>query len=63
MEKGDWDDLRFILAVSRSDSVSQAARQLGVNESTVVRRLANAEKIRDAPVHCRKAMTRGDASS
>jgi DNA-binding transcriptional LysR family regulator len=34
-----WDDARFLLAVHRCPSLSAAARQLGVNQSTVGRRL------------------------
>ena len=39
----DWDDLRFVLAVSRAGSALGAAKQLGVNQSTVVRRLTQVE--------------------
>jgi DNA-binding transcriptional LysR family regulator len=39
----NWDDLRYFLAVARSGSVSGAARQLRVNHSTVIRRLAALE--------------------
>mgnify|MGYP002725752256 CR=1 FL=1 len=35
----DWDDLRFFLAVAKSGSLSGAARSLGVNHSTVFRRI------------------------
>ncbi len=38
-----WDDLRFLLAIARGGSLAEAARRLGVNESTVARRLARAE--------------------
>lgn len=38
-----WDDLRLVLAVARGGSLSAAARQLGVNHSTVFRRLGNLE--------------------
>lgn len=34
-----WDDLRFVLAVARAESISGAARLLGVSHSTVYRRL------------------------
>ena len=37
----DWNDLRFLLAVARDGSTLAAARSLGVNQSTVQRRLAN----------------------
>ena len=40
---GDWDDLRYFLAVARSGSLSAAARVLGVNHSTVFRRIAGLE--------------------
>lgn len=40
----DWDDLRFFLAVARAGSASGAAEQLGVNHSTVSRRIASFEK-------------------
>ncbi|HVJ33433.1 MAG TPA: LysR family transcriptional regulator [Terriglobia bacterium] len=42
--KTDWDDLRIILALVRTGSFSAAARRLGVNESTAIRRLAQAEQ-------------------
>lgn len=34
-----WDDIRFFLAVARTGSVSAAAAKLGVNQSTVSRRI------------------------
>ena len=39
----DWDDLRFVLAVARNGSALSAARLLGVNQTTVARRLAHIE--------------------
>ncbi len=36
----DWDDLRFFLAIARGGSLSAAAKQLHVTQSTVGRRLA-----------------------
>ena len=39
----DWDDLRFVLAVAREGSALQAARALGVNQTTVMRRIAHVE--------------------
>jgi DNA-binding transcriptional LysR family regulator len=44
MRDGNWDDLRFVLGVSRARSFSVAARRLGVNESTVVRRIVQLER-------------------
>ena len=39
----DWDDLRFILAVSRHGSLTAAARVLGVTQPTMSRRLEQLE--------------------
>ena len=39
----NWDDLRFLLAVARSGSMSGAARALDVNHATVIRRIRNLE--------------------
>lgn len=36
----DWDDFRYVLAVADCGSVSGAARRLGVNHATVLRRIA-----------------------
>lgn len=43
MQDMNWDDLRFVLAVARTGSLAGAGRRLGVNESTVARRIAKAE--------------------
>ena len=40
----NWDDLRFILAVAETGSVSAAARKLGVNHATVLRRVSAYEE-------------------
>lgn len=39
----DWNDLRFVLAVLRCGTLSGAARVLGVNHSTVFRRIRGIE--------------------
>ncbi|HWL56111.1 MAG TPA: LysR family transcriptional regulator [Paracoccus sp. (in: a-proteobacteria)] len=39
----DWDDLRIFLAVARVDSLSGAGRRLGIDASTVGRRIARLE--------------------
>ena len=39
----DWDDLRFFLAIARHGSLSAAAQDLRVTQSTVGRRLASLE--------------------
>lgn len=40
----DWDDIRFFLAVARTGSTVAAARALGVNQTTVARRIAELEE-------------------
>lgn len=40
MTRANWDDLRYVLAVVEEGSVSAAARVLGVNHATVLRRIA-----------------------
>lgn len=40
----DWSDLQYFLAVAQGGSVSQAARALKVNHSTVLRRLQRLEQ-------------------
>jgi len=39
-----WDDLQVFLAVCRAGSISRAARDLGVNHSTVLRRIGSLEQ-------------------
>jgi DNA-binding transcriptional LysR family regulator len=39
----DWDDIRYFLAVAREGSLRAAAEALGVNHSTVLRRVAQLE--------------------
>lgn len=40
----DWDDLRYFIAIARQGTVSGAARVLGVNYTTVIRRLNQLEE-------------------
>lgn len=40
----NWDDLRLFLAVARSGSISGAAKQLGIQHSTVSRRIRSFEE-------------------
>jgi DNA-binding transcriptional LysR family regulator len=40
----DWEDVRYFLAVARGGSVRAAAERLGVNHSTVLRRIAQLEQ-------------------
>jgi DNA-binding transcriptional LysR family regulator len=39
MHNENWDDLRFVLAVGQAGSLNAAARDLGVNHATVLRRI------------------------
>lgn len=39
----DWDNLRFLLATARAGTFSAAASDLGVNRTTVARRISNLE--------------------
>ena len=39
----DWDDVRYFLAAAREGSVRAAAKHLGVNHATVLRRIAQLE--------------------
>jgi DNA-binding transcriptional LysR family regulator len=41
----NWDDIRYFLAVARGGSVRAAADALGVNHSTVIRRIVQLEKL------------------
>ncbi len=41
--KQNWDDLRYVLAVADTGTISAAARLLGVNHATVLRRIASFE--------------------
>ena len=43
MERFDWDDLRFFLAVARSGRLTTAARRLGADHATVSRRISSLE--------------------
>jgi DNA-binding transcriptional LysR family regulator len=40
----EWDDLRYVLAVANAGSLAGAARSLGVNHTTVLRRIGAFEK-------------------
>jgi DNA-binding transcriptional LysR family regulator len=40
----DWDDLRYVLAVGNAGSLAGAARTLGVNHTTVLRRISAFEQ-------------------
>ena len=55
MQAMNWDDLRVFLAVARAGRVAGAARQLGVEHSTVARRIAGLERAIGAPLFYRTA--------
>jgi DNA-binding transcriptional LysR family regulator len=44
LERFDWDDLRFFLAVARSGRLTAAARRLGADHATVSRRVTSLEE-------------------
>lgn len=48
--KLDWDDLRYFLAAAQAKSLAGAARTLGVNHSTIGRRLSSLEAYFGAPL-------------
>lgn len=48
--KTNWNDLQYVLAVAETGSLSAAARALGVNHATVLRRVAAFEAEQAAPV-------------
>ena len=39
MQQINWDNLRYVLVVAKSGSIASAARELGVNRTTVLRRI------------------------
>lgn len=44
MQDLNWNDLRYVLAAARAGTLTAAALRLGVNETTVARRIAEAER-------------------
>ncbi|MDP3740391.1 MAG: LysR family transcriptional regulator [Hyphomonadaceae bacterium] len=50
----EWDDLRYVLAVARAGSALRAARDLGVNQTTVIRRLDALEEKLGVPLFDRQ---------
>ena len=51
----DWDNLRFFLELSRSGTLMNAARRLGVDHTTVARRIQALEKDIGTPLFAREA--------
>ncbi|MFC4671748.1 LysR family transcriptional regulator [Seohaeicola nanhaiensis] len=50
MHNANWDNLRYVLAVADRGSLSAAAKTLGVNHATVLRRVAAFEEEHGGPV-------------
>jgi DNA-binding transcriptional LysR family regulator len=55
MQMFDWNDLRYFLAIARDGSTGNAAKALGVNQSTVQRRLRALEAALDCSLAERRA--------
>ncbi len=51
----EWDNLRFFLELARAGKLTLAARRLGVDHTTVSRRVQALEKSLDAPLFIRAA--------
>lgn len=51
----DWNEVRFFLAVAQTGRIARAARSLGVNQTTVTRRIASLEKRLRAELFTRSA--------
>lgn len=49
----NWNDLKYFISVARAGSLSKAAERLGVNHSTVFRRINNLEQALDAKLFTR----------
>lgn len=58
MQAVNWNDLRYILAVSRGKTIAAAAQMLSVDDTTVARRLAAVE----ATIGARLYQRRGDGT-
>jgi len=44
LQNMNWDDLRYVLSIARSGTLTEAAKRLEVNQTTVSRRLESIEK-------------------
>ena len=51
----DWDNLRFFLELARTGTLAGAARRLGVEHTTVSRRIQALEKQMGATLFAREA--------
>lgn len=55
MQTMDWDNLRYFLELSRAGTLVAAGRRLGVDHTTVARRIQALEKALGAPLFAREA--------
>jgi len=55
MDTFDWNDLRYVIAVTRKQSAAGAARELGVSHATVLRRIQALEQGVGTPLFYRRA--------
>lgn len=53
-EKVSWDDLRVVRSIAETCMPSEEARLMGVNNSTIVRRLAQVEEAIGTPLFDRR---------
>lgn len=58
-----WDDLRLVLAVARAGSFAEAGRRLGLDQSTVYRRVTTLERSLAAPLFARTAEGRSPTAA
>ncbi len=62
MQDQDWNDLKHVLAVHRAGSLAGAGRILGLDETTVARRLKRMERSVGAPLFVRRRSGRYEAT-
>lgn len=53
MQMKNWNDLRYLLAIKRGRSLAAAARLVGVDDTTVSRRLAALQSVSGTPLYRR----------
>ncbi len=62
MQDFDWDDLKFLLALQRVATLTEAGRLTGVDESTVSRRLKRLESLFGTPLIVKRGSGRYEVS-
>jgi len=55
MQQANWNDLRYLLAVARGETLAGAARLIGVDDTTVARRLQALQRRLGIPLYQRSA--------